>query len=199
MERKFEILLVEDDSVVCQEIVDLVDESEDFFLVGVTGNSEQALEYVKDSQLDAIILDLELHQGGGNGILFLSNMNKLTLVKKPYILVTTNNSSAITYKTARQLGADFIMSKYQEGYSNRGVLDLLRIMRSAIQSSRTTTDIQNNTPETPEQYKKRIIRRITAELNFVGISPKSVGYTYLVDAIYLQKEQHYTKSIYIIG
>ena len=73
-----------------------------------TNNSFDAIEMVKNYLPDAVILDLELHLGGGNGLLFLNELKKLTLTRRPYILVTTNNSSNITLEQARSLGANFI-------------------------------------------------------------------------------------------
>ncbi|MGN1084755.1 MAG: sporulation initiation factor Spo0A C-terminal domain-containing protein, partial [Lachnospiraceae bacterium] len=109
--------------------------------------------------------------------------------KKPYILVTTNNSSTTTLETARALGADYIMSKHQKDYSSQSVLDFLRIMLPTIKSFQSPSSEVRSTPETAEQYTKRIYRRIMTELNHVGINPKSVGYAYLADAIYFMVQQ----------
>lgn len=37
--------------------------------------------------------------------------------------------------------------------------------------------------ENPHQNHKRIEQRIITELNYIGISPKAVGYQYLIDTI----------------
>ena len=190
MNRKLEILLVEDDPAACKEIAGHVDDSDDLILIGVTSNSTNAVELIKDKLPDAVILDLELNLGGGSGLAVLNGLNALSLPRKPYILITTNNSSAVTYEAARQLGADFIMSKHQEGYSAKSVLDFLRIMKSSIQSDQRSSIIQENTTETPEQYNRRITRRITRELDYVGINPRSIGYTYLTEAIQIMMKQH---------
>lgn len=183
MEKKLEILLVEDDPAACKEIVEIIDESQDFIIVGVTNNTAKAIQYIEEFLPDILILDLELHEGSGNGLTLLSDLRNMSIAKTPYILVTTNNSSSITYETARKLGADFIMSKHQEGYSAKSVIDFLRIIRSAIRNKQNATALQGMTNESPEHYKKRITRQIIAELNYVGINPKSVGYQYLIDAI----------------
>ena len=184
MDRKLEILLVEDDHTVCEEMTDMILNSDDLTLIGVTNNAIKAVEYIRDKLPDAVILDLELHQGGGSGLNVLQELQTSPPPKMPYILVTTNNSSTMTYELARKLGADFIMSKHQEGYSNKSVLDFLRITRPVIINTlRTSANLKNNTTETKEQHEKRINRRISTELNNVGISPKAIGYTYLAEAI----------------
>ena len=123
MDRKLEILLVEDDHIVCEEMTDIILNSNDLTLIGVTNNAIKAIEYIKDKLPDAVILDLELHQGYGSGLNILQELHNSPPARMPYILVTTNNSSSMTYELARTLGADFIMSKHQEGYSNKSVLD----------------------------------------------------------------------------
>lgn len=189
MNRKLELLLVEDDVVLCNEMQELIENTDDMILLAVTNDSNKALEHIKDSMPDVVILDLELNLGKGSGLHVLQGLRSLLLSKKPYILVTTNNSSTMTYESVRALGADYIMSKHQEGYSCESVLDFLRIMSPTIQTAHMATEGASGTPETAEQYTKRIRTRIMTELNHVGISPKSVGYTYLTDAIYLMAKQ----------
>lgn len=184
MERKLELLLIEDDAKICDEFMCQISNSDELLLLDVTNNATKAVEYIKEYLPDAVILDLELHQGGGNGLFVLQAINNMALPRHPYILITTNNSSAYTYRSARALGADFIMSKHQEGYSTAGVLDFLRIMKTTLIDSRTVPSLGENTTETPEKYERRIRRQIMKELNLVGISPKFKGYTYLTDAIF---------------
>ncbi len=197
MERKLEVLLVEDDPTTCKEIAEAADMSDDIILVGVTNNSTIALDYIKDRLPDAVILDLELHQGKGSGLTLLHDLNTLSLKNKPYILVTTNNSSGVTYEAVRQLGADFIMYKHEDGYSTRKVLDFLRVIKSVIQNREKTDYTEENASESPEQYKKRILRKISFEINKVGINPKSIGYMYLLDAISIMLKQR-TTNIYSV-
>lgn len=185
MERKLEIILVEDELTICKEFGEQISNSDELILLGFTNNSTKAVELIQEHLPDVVILDLELHQGGGDGLQVLKATQDMSLSKKPYMLITTNNSSTNTYEGARALGADFIMSKHQNGYSVKGVLDFLRIMSSTIKSSRISTSVASNTTETPEQHKRRVTKRIMRELDFVGISPKSKGYIYLTDAILL--------------
>ena len=131
-EHTLRVLLVEDDATSCMEINDYISRLDDVTLVASTNNASTAIEYMKEFLPDAVILDLELHQGGGDGLFFLAQLQQLELSKHPYILVTTNNSSNITYESARQLGADFILAKYQENYSAQYVVEFLRIMKKVI-------------------------------------------------------------------
>lgn len=185
MERELHVVLIEDDPVACKEFKEYIDTVPDVLLVEITNNSYRAIEIVRDSQPDAIILDLELHEGQGNGLLFLQELKKLSLIHTPYVLVTTNNSSSTTYEAARHLGTDFIMFKHQQDYSSASAVEFLRMMKDIIQSRYAQDQNDSGMELSIEQSTKRIERMITAELDFIGISPKAVGYKYLSDAIFL--------------
>lgn len=197
MTEKLEILLVEDDPMACREFVENIDESTNMTLIGVTNNADKALEYIKEYLPDVVILDLELHLGSGSGLNVLADLKTFPLNRSPFILITTNNTSPVTYNTARELGADYIMSKHQENYSVKNVIDFLQILSTSILGRRKLISADNN-EETPKHNQKRIQRRITSELNNVGINPKSVGYQYLIDAIEItmnERTQNVSKII----
>lgn len=184
MEEKLKILLVEDDPVVCAEFAELLDDHEHLKLVDVTNNSEKAEECVRDALPDAVILDIELHYGKGDGIFFLRRLTQLSLPKFPYILVTTNNTSITTYNYIRTLGVDYIMSKHQDGYSSRQAVDFLTMMKDII-LEKGKSMLVSLPFKSPEQNRISTRRRIAAELDLIGISPKMIGYQYLEDSIYL--------------
>lgn len=105
--NKVNLLIVEDDNNTVEEYKSDIKGFENFYIVGTTNNSSKAVEMVKEYCPHAVILDLELHQGSGNGLLFLKGLSELALPNKPFILVVTNNISNVTHSIARNLGADF--------------------------------------------------------------------------------------------
>lgn len=191
------VLLIEDDLEVCKKFTDYADELEDFFIVSITNNSSKALKDMCDYLPHAVILDLELHKGGGSGLEFLSELHNLNLSVNPYILITTNNSSKTTYEYARLLGADFIISKHQDNYSEKYAIDFLRMIKPAIKNKSKFYNLNTLTPESPKTLEKHITKRIITELNYVGINPKSVGYQYLIDAIHMLINKP-TQNIYMV-
>lgn len=183
MDRKLTVLIIEDDEDACGKLRYCIEESQNLKFQNCTNQSQEGLEMVKSGLPDVVILDLELHMGGGNGLVFLAELRKTELLHKPYILVTTNNSSNITYEQARSLGADFIMSKHEKQYSPKGVVEFLEIIRETILSTNKPSETQVVVSE--ETRRQRYVQRIQRELDLVGISPKAVGYQYLTDAILL--------------
>lgn len=197
--NELSVLIVEDEPSVCQSFLNLAESIEDIYIVSVTNNASKAVSDIKDFLPNAVILDLELHQGGGSGLDVLQELQELSLDTVPYILVTTNNTSSITYEYARQLGADFIMSKHQENYSEKTALDFLKMMKNVIHNKRKTSPLIQLTTEAPKQQNKRITRRIISELNNIGINPKSVGYQYLIDAIFIVIQKPTQNLCTVIG
>lgn len=185
MEHNLNIIIIEDDTQTCQRFVECVESTDEISIVSITNNSYRALELVEEYLPDVIILDLELNDGKGNGMLFLEGLKNADIPFKPFILVTTNNSSNMVYHYARQLGADFIMSKHQEDYSESKAIEFLKMMKSIIQGNIQKQHIEYSTTETPQDHNNRLMRLITIELNNIGISPKAIGYEYLSEAILL--------------
>ncbi len=192
MNETLAVLLVEDDPDECEAFTQYTASVSDIKLIGVTNSSESALQFVKHYLPDAVILDLELNRGGGNGLVFLKELRELNLTKQPYILITTNNVSEITYKQARALGAGFIMSKYQNDYSVKNVIDFLLIMKETLQVTGTSRKVSvPSSAAVPDGLNSiNVNKRIDRELDLIGISPKATGRKYLVDAIQLIMKQH---------
>jgi len=189
MEKKLTVLLVEDDKEECNEFIKILDSADDICLVGVTNNKNVALESVKDHLPNVIILDIELHTGNGNGIGFLESLCNMKIKPSPYVLVTTHNKSLITHEVVRQLGADFIMVKSQEDYSTESVIGFLRSSKNTIQEMQKRINGKSKTiAASPAETKKRLITRVTTEVDKIGVSPKALGRNYLIDAIIFRIE-----------
>lgn len=188
MEQELTVILVEDDEEACNNYKMCIDAVPNMRLSAVTNSSIQAIDLVKEWLPDAIILDLELHEGQGTGLQFIQDLSTLDLPYKPYILISTNNSSRITYDYAREWGADFIMSKHKPGYSEDSVVELLSKMRITILSSHGTSKSELKKLESRDISRKSLQRLVQRELDTIGISPKAVGYRYLTDAIILVAE-----------
>ncbi|MCL1822912.1 MAG: response regulator [Oscillospiraceae bacterium] len=179
------ILLVEDDAVACAAIGKVLYNIAEMRLIGVTNNAAKAIDITLDCLPDVVILDLELHKGEWDGIRFLIELKKFDIRVPPYILITTNNNSAITHEVARKAGADFILYKQQNNYSAEYVIEFLMSIKEVIQSRAllfgVTEEVRVN--ESPEQISKRVLKRINAEFDKIGLSSRYVGKKYLVDGI----------------
>ena len=177
------VLIVEDDPIACRAYREYADRLDDVTLVGVTGEANKALALIKDHLPQAIILDLELQQGGGSGLDVLRGIQNMTLGVKPFILVATINTDDVIQRAVRRAGASYIISKEQSDYSERMCLDFLCSLSGEIQSRYHSGSARDS--DTPARTRERIISRIHAELSNVGIRNNVLGYKYLTDAILL--------------
>lgn len=199
MNNMLTILVVEDDVNVCEKYAEYVETLDDISIISTTNNATTALQKIHTYLPDAIILDLELHYGSGSGFDVLQGLKDSNLEKTPYILITTNNSSSVTYECARQLGADYIFYKHQENYTEKEAINLLKTMKKVIKGTFTGSSPYSLTPEALAMRAHRISNRIIEELNLIGISPKAKGYQYLIDAIELIIEEPRQCLCRIIG
>ena len=198
MDEKLALLLVEDDPQICKElIVEISKDAESFNLVGVTNNSGRALQYVCDTHPDAVLLDLELSEGS-EGIEFLKRLKSVEISRPPFALILADSVDSLTNKVAREYGADYIMTKDSGSFSAQGVIDFLRITKPIV-LTRKPRDGYSGDMTADELQEKRLHRRISNELDKIGISSKSVGYRYLIEAIKIIMKQPVQHVCNIIG
>lgn len=183
MDKILSILIIEDDMTACRELKECIEKHDELKLVEITNNAHDALLLVRTHIPNIILLDLELHRGGGNGLIFLHELSKMHLDHPPYILVTTHNMSEVILEQARELGADFTLTKYEQGYSAEYVIENILLMRKAIQKK--NSQIIPLPDMTPAQMEQLLVKRIQRELELIGVSTKLIGYNYLVDSILL--------------
>jgi len=199
MNERIEVLVLEDEPDERNALVTQIDaHCDEFHLVSATASAVEALTTVLDSSPDAVILDLELHKGEGDGFEFLTNLRDANMSRPPYILVTTWNISPSTHNAARALGADYIMTKARRDYSPDEPLKFLLSIKTFLKT-RAAKDPSAAPAGTGDNHvEKRLKRRIATELNKVGINPKSVGYSYLTDAIaYVVVENKHKACSYV--
>ena len=195
MSDRINLLVVEDDADTCFEYENYCKELDDVFLIGTSAHSDEAVKITEEFLPNVVVLDLELQKGSGSGMKYLIDINKSMIKVHPYILVVTNNVSPITQSIVRNAGADFIIVKSQADYSVEMVVNFLRSIISKI------PDMNPNFPTSSpaikkrieEDYNQRLVKRITTELDIIGISPRFKGRNYLRDAIEMicHKEQTY--------
>jgi DNA-binding NarL/FixJ family response regulator len=202
MEEVLSILLVEDDPFETDAIKKYAHTVSDVRLLANTDSSYEGILLVKTHLPDVVILDLELHHGSGNGLIFLEELTTLDVPFKPYILITTNNTSPITHNRARQYNVDFIMAKFQKDYSAQTVIEFLRSQKEIIHKNNARLLGLSGTAatiESPNELMKRISTRINRELELIGISPKVKGKPYLHDGIALVMQDPDTRVSRILA
>jgi len=180
------VVLIEDDVSACRAFMDCANRRTDIVFAGMTGHSDEGLEYVKTKLPEAVILDLELNWGEGSGLEFLEKFQKTELNLRPIIVITTRNRSEIVQERLHEYGIEWVFSKKQQGYSPEMVINHLLTLRPYLHTVRGNGPNPGlQTLETPEELKNRISHRIKAELNAFGVSVRLKGRKLAEEAIYL--------------
>lgn len=195
MKNKLKVLIVEDDENDCKALAAEVNAHPDrLCLDGVLKSSNEALDFIRTRKPHAVILDLELQDGSGDGLDLLEKLQSILIYPKPYIVVNTNSASKITRSTAKKLGADYEFAKWQRGYSPKMVIEqLLRVMPAIL-----GTEEEPSAQPLEQPLEKRMREYVQEEFNKLGVSVKNKGYDYLVDAVILAangENQNWGKTI----
>lgn len=183
---KTSIMILDDDSKICNDFESYIKTREDVKLVGKTNSSSEAIKLVKNLKPEAVIVDLELHNGYGSGFEFLMGLRNLNLSFSPLVVVNTNVKSPSIYENIHNGFADLIFYKKQEGYSIEYIINAILFSKNSNSDS-SELKIENNLDSEIDDLKseenKRITKLINIELDSVGISQKLRGRNYIFDAL----------------
>ena len=181
MTNKLNVLIVEDDEKDANELAAEINANADkLCLAGISKSSNNALAFILNHKPHAVILDLELQEGSGDGMDLLDKLHNTVICPKPYIIVNTNNTSKVTFSTAKRMGADYAFAKWQEGYSPEMVIKQLLLVMPAILGREEPIATLNE-----EQAELEMRKFVQDRFNELGVSVKHKGYNYLVDAVIL--------------
>lgn len=172
------VLIVEDEEDVREEYKRQMENHAGLCLAGEADCARDATAILKSTQVDAVILDLELN--GDDGISFLRNMQELR-GEKPFVLVVTKVVSRAISELAHKCGADYVYIKAGKDFTPDEPLTLVEMgapYRGSKESARAHAD------EVNLQTKKEIYRkRIQATLEEMGFPGRRCGTSQCVEAI----------------
>lgn len=194
------LLVLEDSPVEIARIESSLKYRKDFELVSITNSVDEAIYVLKESNIEAVILDIELNKGiGGSGLDFLISLETLDLDFKPLVIVTTNNESEVIYNACRGKNVDMIYYKSKEDYNPSIILNQFITLRPFILKPKIKSETSRI--ESEIKRKERIVEIINEELNMIGIPPQMKGRLYVFDAIeYLilnpKKDAYYTNYLH---
>jgi Response regulator containing a CheY-like receiver domain and an HTH DNA-binding domain len=117
-DRALRVLLVEDSDLLVQRITELVDDLADIEIVGTAAAESEALARLEAGDIDAVILDLQLHSGSGFGILRALHRREAP----PTVIVFTNFAIGAYRDTALALGAQHFLDKSRDYHRLPAVL-----------------------------------------------------------------------------
>lgn len=114
------VLLVEDSAMLADRVCEELHTLEDVEVVAVVDNQQDATAWVRNGSVDVIVLDLQLRQGSGFGV--LRGLGEL----RPAIIILTNHVLPEYRLYAKRLGADHFLNKSNDYERLAGVVGSLR-------------------------------------------------------------------------
>jgi two-component system OmpR family response regulator len=107
------ILLVEDSEVLSRRLMDLLSEPGRLAVAAQAATQGEALERLKESMYDVLVVDIELAEG--NGVAVIRHARQLYPPdEQPLIVVLTNYASDFVRDHCFAAGADYFLDKMRD-------------------------------------------------------------------------------------
>lgn len=103
------VFLVEDLPVVRNRIIESLNEIDGLEVAGFAASEDSALSWLRGNHCDVLILDLELSQGNGIGV--LKALASADSGPGPIKIVYSNHTSAAVRRLALSFGASYVLDK----------------------------------------------------------------------------------------
>ncbi|EJA6348291.1 sporulation transcription factor Spo0A [Clostridioides difficile] len=180
--EKIKIVLADDNKDFCQVLKEYLSNEDDIDILGIAKDGIEALDLVKKTQPDLLILDVIMPHLDGLGV--IEKLNTMDIPKMPKIIVLTAVGQDKITQSAINLGADYyivkpfdfvvFINRIRELVSNR-VTQVEPKPRPVQETQMTRSDFVKNVGN--------IETEITNIIHEIGVPAHIKGYLYLREAI----------------
>jgi len=119
------VFVVDDALVVRNLVIECLEEIAGLEVAGFAGSEETALSWLRMHPCEVLILDLELRQGTGLGL--LKALASFEFPAKPLTIIFSNHADENSRRIAAQLGASHFLDKMQDADRLRELLQEIAI------------------------------------------------------------------------
>ncbi len=177
--EKLNVAIADDNERIVEMLNALIRTESGMEIVGTAGNGEEAVEMIRKSSPDVVLLDLIMPKMDGLGVLEKVK-NDSSLKKTPAFIVLSAIGQEDVTEDAFALGANYYMMK---PFNNEMLLGRLRSLRSrgekALAPARAVMS-----GERRKSYEERDLETdVTNMIHEIGVPAHIKGYQYLRDAI----------------
>lgn len=170
--KRINIFIADSSTENRKELVEYMKGVQDFNVVGETGDSFQALEYIKNNQTDVLIMDIVL--SGMDGFEFIEKAKK-EVANLPRIIITSCLTHNGFVDKAISLGANYFMIKPVN----------TKILETRIREVLNLKQNEHNMKSGKNSSNKILDEKISNIFITVGIPAHIKGYQFLREAIKL--------------
>jgi CheY-like chemotaxis protein len=118
------VLVVEDLPRVQVLLRELIDEPGRFEIAGMAETESEAIRQFEALQPDALVVDLNLRQGTGLGVIMA--VRRRPAARRPLMLVLTNHALPVLEAACLAAGADYFLDKSRDFHKVRPLLEQAR-------------------------------------------------------------------------
>ena len=182
MNEKIKIVLADDNKDFCQVLKEYLSNEEDIEILGIAKDGIEALDLVKRTQPDLLVLDVIMPHLDGLGV--IEKLNSMNIQKMPKIIVLSAVGQDKITQSAINLGADYYIVKPFDFviFINR-IRELVSNKTAHIEpKSRVNVDIQMTRSDFVKN-SGNIETEITNIIHEIGVPAHIKGYLYLREAI----------------
>ena len=182
MNEKIKIVLADDNKDFCQVLKEYLSNESDIEILGIAKDGIEALDLVKKTQPDLLVLDVIMPHLDGLGV--IEKLNSMNLPKMPKIIVLSAVGQDKITQSAINLGADYFIVKPFDFviFINR-IRELVTNKTNHIEAKpRTHADIQMTRSDFVRNAGN-IETEITNIIHEIGVPAHIKGYLYLREAI----------------
>lgn len=180
--EKIKIVLADDNKDFCQVLKEYLSNEDDIEILGIAKDGIEALDLVKRTQPDLLVLDIIMPHLDGLGV--IEKLNAMDIPKMPKIIVLSAVGQDKITQSAINLGADYYIVKPFDFviFINR-IRELVSNKTTHIEpKSRVNTDIQMTRSDFVKN-SGNIETEITNIIHEIGVPAHIKGYLYLREAI----------------
>lgn len=180
--EKIKIVLADDNKDFCQVLKEYLSNEDDIEILGIAKDGIEALDLVKRTQPDLLVLDVIMPHLDGLGV--IEKLNAMDIPKMPKIIVLSAVGQDKITQSAINLGADYYIVKPFDFviFINR-IRELVSNKTTHIEpKSRVNTDIQMTRSDFVKN-SGNIETEITNIIHEIGVPAHIKGYLYLREAI----------------
>lgn len=178
MLNKIHIVIADDNQDFTEILQDYLKVQEDLEIVGIANNGVAAVELIKNTEPDVVILDIIMPQLDGLGV--LERVNALDMTKKPLFIIASALGLDKITNLAINLGATFYIVK---PFDMELLVSRIRQLGSGSFNYKPSDTIPEYHESFQHQPEDSIESKTIKILHDIGIPSHLKGFQYLLEAI----------------
>jgi len=182
--EKLNVAIADDNERIVEMLNAIIRNENGMEIVGTAGNGEDAVEMIRSSSPDVVLLDLIMPKMDGLGVLEKLKEDKC-LKKMPTVIVISAVGQEDVTEDAFALGANYYLMK---PFNNDMLLSRLRSIQDKTEKKMSPIQL-SNTNDRHWTYENRDLETdVTNMIHEIGVPAHIKGYQYLRDAIMMSVE-----------